>query len=108
MTRPDDLGLGAARRSQSFRSARGMMEVAPQVLDFSDETEATHNLYGLTRGDRSSFAWQCLAARRLVEQGVRAVEIIDSGASNNWDAHGNMQDSSSKSRSESTKRSRGA
>ena len=87
--RPQDLNLAA--RSQSFRTARGMMEIAPQVLDFSDETDATHEMYGLERGDRSSFAWQCLAARRLAESGVRAVEIIDTGASNNWDSHGDMQ-----------------
>ncbi len=87
--RPGDLALAA--RSHSFQTARGMMEVAPQVLDFSDETDVTHQLYGLERGDRSSFAWQCLAARRLAERGVRAVEIIDSGASNNWDAHSDMQ-----------------
>ena len=86
---PGDLGVIA--RSQSFRTARGMMEVAPQVLDFANETDATHELYGLARGDRSSFAWQCLAARRLAEEGVRAVEIIDTGASNNWDSHGDMQ-----------------
>ncbi len=87
--RPGDQALTA--RSQSFRTARGMMEMAPQVLDFSLESEATHQLYGLQRGDRSSFAWQCLAARRLAEQGVRAIEIIDSGASDNWDSHGDMQ-----------------
>ena len=87
--RLDDLAVVA--RSQSFRTARGMMEVAPRVLDFSNESEETHALYGLEQGDRSSFAWQCLAARRLAEQGVRAIEIIDTGASNNWDAHGDMQ-----------------
>jgi hypothetical protein len=87
--RPEDLAVDA--RSQSFRTARGMMEVAPRVLDFSDETEATHEMYGLKRGDRTSFAWQCLAARRLAENGVRSVEIIDTGASNNWDSHGDMQ-----------------
>lgn len=87
--RPGDLGITA--RSQSFRTARGMMAVAPQVLDFSSETDATHELYGLERGNRSSFAWQCLAARRMAENGVRSVEIIDTGASDNWDAHGDMQ-----------------
>ncbi len=88
-SRPDDLALAA--RSNSFRTARGMMKIAPEVLDLSDESDATHQLYGLERGDRKSFAWQCLAARRLVENGVRTVEIIDSGASNNWDSHGDMQ-----------------
>ena len=88
--RPGDFALEA--RGKSFQTARGMMEIAPRVLDFSDETNATHELYGLPRDERASFAWQCLAARRLVENGVRVVEIIESGASGNWDAHGNMQD----------------
>ena len=87
--RPSDLGLVA--RSQSFRTARGMMEVAPRVLNFSDETDATLQEYGIASDDRRSFAWQCLAARRMIEQGVRTVEIIDTGASDNWDSHGDMQ-----------------
>ena len=39
---------------------------------------------------RKGFAWQCLVARRLAERGVRFIELIDSGSSNNWDAHGDM------------------
>lgn len=88
--RPGDLSLPA--RSESFRTARGMMKIAPRVLDFSQETRNTLEMYGIAEGDKSSFAWQCLAARRLVENGVRTVEIIDSGASNNWDSHSNMED----------------
>jgi hypothetical protein len=88
--RGDDLSLAA--RSESFRTARGMMEAAPRVLDYSDETTSTLEMYGVEPGDRASFGWQCLAARRLAEAGVRVVEIIDSGASNNWDSHGDMQD----------------
>ena len=42
-------------------------------------------------GSTKGFAWQCLIARRLAERGVRFVELIDIGSSNNWDAHGNMQ-----------------
>jgi len=38
------------------------------------------------------FAWQCLVARRLAERGVRFLELIDTGASSNWDSHGNMND----------------
>ena len=41
---------------------------------------------------RSGFAWQCLVARRLAERGVRFIELIDTGASNNWDSHGDMND----------------
>jgi len=87
--RPHDLHLRA--RTSSFATAAGMMREAPQVFDLADETDATLNLYGLPRGDNRSFAWQCLVARRLVERGVRVVELIDSGASNNWDAHGDIQ-----------------
>ncbi len=87
--RPGD--LVARARTESFKIARGMMEIAPRVLDFSDETAATLAAYGVKSGDRKSFAWQCLAARRLTEHGVRVVEIIDTGASDDWDAHGDMQ-----------------
>ncbi|MBL8850296.1 MAG: DUF1501 domain-containing protein [Planctomycetaceae bacterium] len=81
-----------AARIHSFHTARGMMRVAPAVFDLGDETQATRDMYGLPDGDNESFAWQCLVARRLVEQGVRTVELIDTGASNNWDSHGDMQD----------------
>jgi hypothetical protein len=79
-------------RISSFHTARGMMRIAPAVFDLSRETAAIHELYGLESEDRRSFAWQCLVARRLVEQGVRTVELIDTGAGNNWDSHGNMED----------------
>jgi hypothetical protein len=78
-------------RMQSFHTARGMMRVAPALFDLRDETQGTLDLYGLAPGDNRSFAWQCLIARRLAEQGVRTVELIDTGASDNWDAHGDMQ-----------------
>jgi hypothetical protein len=88
--RPDDLALKA--RSQAFATARGLMREAPEVFDVRGETDGTLALYGLPRGDNRSFAWQCLMARRLVERGVRTVELIDTGSSNNWDAHGDMQE----------------
>jgi hypothetical protein len=86
--RPNDPVLGA--RMKSFETAFGMQAEVPDAFDFSGETAATLELYGLERGSTKGFAWQCLAARRLVERGVRFVELIDSGASNNWDAHGDM------------------
>ena len=79
-------------RSRSFQTARGMMREVPQVLDISDEAPATLDMYDVHDGDTTSIGWQCLVARRLVERGVRVVELIDSGSNNNWDAHGNMQD----------------
>jgi uncharacterized protein (DUF1501 family) len=81
-----------AARISIFHTARGMMQVAPEAFDISGETAATLAQYGVAGEDRTSFAWQCLMARRLVERGVRTVELIDTGASNNWDSHGNMQD----------------
>ena len=77
-------------RIQSFETAFGMQLEVPQVFDLAKESDATLDLYGLKRGQTSGFGWQCLMARRLVEQGVRFVELIDSGSSDNWDAHGDM------------------
>jgi hypothetical protein len=88
-TRPDDPNLQA--RTNTFEVARGMMREAPEALDLSRETDATLGLYGMQRGDQRSFAYQCLLARRLIERGVRVVELIDTGAGDNWDAHGDMQ-----------------
>jgi hypothetical protein len=67
-----------------------MQAAAPEAFDLTAESDETHSLYGLSRGGTAGFAWQCLVARRLVERGVRFVELIDSGSSNNWDAHGDM------------------
>jgi hypothetical protein len=80
-----------AARSASFDVARGLMREAPEVFDLSGESDATLARYGLGRGDTRSFAYQCLVARRLVERGVRVVELIDTGSGDNWDAHGDMQ-----------------
>ncbi len=82
----------------SFETARGMMREAPEAFDLSRESDATLALYGLPRGDNRSFAAQCLTARRLVERGVRVVELIDTGAHDNWDSHTNMQDHRPKAR----------
>lgn len=87
-TRPGDPQLTA--RLQSFETAFGMQMAVPDAFEFSQETDATHASYGLERGQTSGFGWQCLAARRLVERGVRFIELIDTGSSGNWDAHGDM------------------
>ncbi len=77
-------------RIRSFETAFGMQREAPEALDLSGETEATQKLYGIQPGQTTGFGWQCLVARRLAERGVRFIEVIDVGSSNNWDAHGNM------------------
>jgi hypothetical protein len=87
--RPGDLTLRA--RINSTEIARGLMREAPEVFDLARESDATLAAYGTQRGDGKSFAAQCLLARRLVERGVRVVELIDTGSGDNWDAHGDMQ-----------------
>jgi hypothetical protein len=80
-----------AARIKSFETAFGMQSEMPEVFDLRNESQATLDLYGLERGSTQGFAWQCLIARRLAERGVRFVELIDVGSSNNWDAHGDMR-----------------
>lgn len=77
-------------RIRSFETAFGMQREAPEAMDLSGETAATLNAYGLSPGQKTGFGWQCLVARRLAEQGVRFIELIDVGSAANWDAHGNM------------------
>ncbi len=88
--RPGDANLTA--RIRSFETAFGMQAEAPEAFNLAQETDATLRLYGLPRGSTRGFAWQCLVARRLAERGVRFMELIDTGASNNWDSHGDMND----------------
>lgn len=77
-------------RMRSFETAFGMQMAVPDAFDLGLETDRTLAGYGLQRGQTTGFGWQCLAARRLVERGVRFVELVDTGSSNNWDAHGDM------------------
>ncbi len=88
-TRGKDTQLEA--RIKSYETAFGMQREMPEVLDLSKETDATLKLYGMKRGQTTGFGWQCIVARRMVERGVRFIELIDVGASKNWDAHGDMK-----------------
>lgn len=87
--RPGDADLRA--RIATYDTAQGMMRLAPEILDLGREPDAALRAFGVRRGDNGSFGAQCLLARRLVERGVRVVELIDTGAGDNWDAHGDMQ-----------------
>ena len=87
-TRRGDPALAA--RLQSFETAFGMQTAAPEAFDLASETDETLRLYGMERGQNTGFGWQCVVARRLVERGVRFVELIDTGSSGNWDSHGDM------------------
>jgi len=79
-------------RMTNFNTAWGLMQQAPEAFDASKESDATLKMYGMKRGDQKSFAWQCLATRRLIERGVRVVELFDVGSNTNWDSHGNIED----------------
>lgn len=77
-------------RLQTFQTAFGMQMEVPEAFNFQNESDATLQSYGLQRNQTTGFGWQCLAARRLIQRGVRFVELIDTGSSGNWDAHGDM------------------
>ncbi len=70
-----------------------MQQHAPEAVDIAGETEATQSLYGLDDAKTSEFGKRCLLARRLVERGVRFIQLYAGGAHNddNWDAHGDLE-----------------
>lgn len=76
-------------RIDSFELAYRMQFAAPEAIDLSSETEATQRLYGMGDPRCDHVARQCLVARRLVERGVRFVQIYSGGMENqrSWDGH---------------------
>ncbi len=88
---PFDSELSA--RIESFELAFRMQIAAPEALDLSQESEATHKLYGMDNPECSHFSKQCLTARRLIERGVRFVQIYSGGMENqrSWDGHADIQ-----------------
>ncbi len=85
---PEDANLRS--RMTNYETAYGLMREAPEAFDLSKESDASLKLYGVERGDASSFGAQCLAARRLLERGVRVVELFDVGSHDNWDNHNDI------------------
>jgi hypothetical protein len=79
-------------RIQAYELAAKMQLSAPEAFDLSDETPATRQLYGLENKVTEDFGRRCLLARRLVERGVRFVQIWSGagGPTNNWDNHANI------------------
>ena len=79
-------------RIQSYELAFRMQTAAPEAVDLSKETEATRNLYGLDDAVTEKFGRRCLIARRLVERGVRFVQVYSGGGhfDDSWDAHGDV------------------
>lgn len=87
---PDDPALAA--RIQSYELAFRMQRSLPEVLNFNDESEATRRLYGIDRPETRDFGMQLLASRRLVERGVRFIQIQHgAGGAGVWDAHGGLR-----------------
>lgn len=80
-------------RVESFELAYRMQMAAPEALDIDKEPKKTQQLYGLDNPKATHFAKQCLVARRLVERGVRFVQIYSGGMENDlsWDGHSNIQ-----------------
>ncbi len=87
---PDDPEMAA--RIASYELAFRMQKSVPEVVDFSMETEETKSLYGIDQPHSKAFGTQLLAARRLVERGVRFVQVQHgAGGAGRWDAHGGLK-----------------
>ncbi len=84
LSRPQQTELDA--RIASYELAFRMQAQAPEAVDLSRETDATQRLYGLDDKETAAFGRNCLLARRLVERGVRFVQLYH-GAGSKWDAH---------------------
>jgi uncharacterized protein (DUF1501 family) len=87
---PHDPALAA--RVASYELAYRMQRSVPEVVDFSNETAETKALYGLDLPHSRDFGMQLLAARRLVERGVRFIQIQHGGGgAGAWDAHSSLK-----------------
>jgi len=78
-------------RIDSYELAYRMQAAAPEAVDLSRESEETRRLYGLDEEATAKFGANCLLARRLVERGVRFVELY-SGSGSGWDAHVDVEE----------------
>ena len=82
-------------RIRSYELAYRMQSAAPEAVDLSRESEATRRLYGFGNRDTEPFGRCCLLARRMVERGVRFVQIYH-GAGSKWDSHSKMEENHSR------------
>lgn len=82
-----------AARIASYELAYKMQSTAPEAVDLGNETQSTLDAYGIGKEPTNYFGRQCVMARRLVERGVRFVQVYSGGAHNddNWDAHGDLE-----------------
>ncbi|HMC64335.1 MAG TPA: DUF1501 domain-containing protein [Gemmataceae bacterium] len=92
---PDDPALRA--RIKSYELAFRMQRTVPEILAIDKENGATKKLYGLDNGVTQKFGQLCLTARRLVERGVRFVQVYHGdGQGSLWDAHSNLKENHSR------------
>lgn len=95
---PGDSSLAA--RIRSYELAARMQTSVPEVVSFDSESEATKKLYGLDAPVTEGFGRNCLLARRLLEKGVRFVQLFHGGAFGqpriNWDGHENIVENHTK------------
>src|ERR1700688_1789620 len=82
-------------RIRSYELAYKMQSAAPEAVDLTKESEETKKLYGMDEEATRAFGGNCLMARRLVERGVRFVELY-CGSGSGWDAHDNVETNHSK------------
>ncbi len=82
-------------RIASYELAFRMQAEAPDAVDLSKETEATKALYGIHEKETAKFGGMCLLSRRLVERGVRFVQLYH-GAGSKWDAHAKLEENHSR------------
>ncbi len=78
-------------RIRGYELAARMQMSVPEVASLDSESEATRRLYGFDRKETEPHARNCLLARRLLERGVRFVQVYHGGSGNSWDAHGNLR-----------------
>ncbi len=90
-TRADNNDLAA--RIASYELSFKMQQSAPETVDISDETDATLEMYGVNKERTRDFGKRCLLARRMVERGVRFIQLYSGGNHNdaNWDAPGDLK-----------------
>jgi uncharacterized protein DUF1501 len=79
-------------RIAAYELAFRMQAEAPEAVDLKKETDATRSLYGLDEKETAQFGRMCLLSRRLVERGVRFVQLYH-GAGSKWDSHANIEKS---------------
>ena len=90
-TRYDNTNLAA--RIASYELAYKMQASAPEAVDLDQEPEKVKSLYGIDGSKTEDFGKKCLLARRMVERGVRFIQVYSGGNHNdaNWDAHGDLE-----------------